>query len=639
MGNRLSTRTHRKDISNCLRHILHCICPCIFLNTEKEDPQGGVPQGDGVHIPLKSPELKPNIKELIKVEKYSEAYEHLIELESRCYSSDAKEKDEDKLKMQQEVESLYELLDSAITTVLKKSMSISQEKPDLLKMVIQVRNQEEKMDQIYVQKDVGKSGRNPRGWKSKWLEILQESVDERIGEIPNASKASSYLEQLLKQLKEDVDIIMKHVKPCYSKEYNVCKIYADCYQKTISSQFKLIIENRVTENDAYVLLRWIYGHYPGLMSLLTETNDEDQKLWNNDLLPQEKINKLETEYISTVKANCKIYMKKSLQGEEMTCTSKDECLVLNDRYHSDLLIDIIQKINGVADEASKVTHKLGVQVMCTMLDEFICFLESFRVSVKRFEIKYWKKQNLSNNFICTTITIVNSCERFRVYLDKDDKIKSGSVKQNALKILNDIEKKMKMFLSMSLFVKIKEDCKMLVTSQWFKSQSPMKNILKITEEHLKTLQKMEGSHLQDVLEQIHHQLITEYVLRLMKKKLKVKTDEQKELADKMKSDAEQLQKLFMKYGFQAVWLDTALPSIAEIIRLQDVNAIKVEIRVLFNNFPDIKKCHVKDILHIKKLKDKDIKNIWQILHITGNDSKDSSTAKKLFTKSTILKDV
>eukprot|EP00062_Callorhinchus_milii_P004333 gi/632942580/ref/XP_007886486.1/ PREDICTED: tumor necrosis factor alpha-induced protein 2-like isoform X1 [Callorhinchus milii] len=584
-----------------------------------------------------------DIKELIEQKRYLKADQHLIKLEYQCYSSDSIEKDEDKLKMEQEVESLYEHLDSAITTVLKTSMSISKENPDLLKMVVQFRIQEEKMDQTYQEEAKRKSGRipkaRPRGWKNKWLNILQQSVDERISKIPNASEDNKInwviqcLGQLLKELKEDVDTIVNHVKPCYPEDYNICKTYADCYQKTISSRLTVITENELKGKDLYTLLRWIYVHYPGVMSTLTQTEDADQKLWR-DLLSQEMINQMENGYISAVQTDAKAYMSKSLQMEEMNWINGKEPLMFQDCYHSELPIDIIQIFDGGAREASCLTPDLNNRVLGIMLDEMMCFLESFQESVKCFEKTYLDHEN----FISTMILVNNICESFREYLNKNGKI-TNEVKENALSILNKMEKNGKDVLQKSLFCELKPYCKFLITEKWVSHPEPINNILEITQRQLIKFRKLKAQQFQGLLEEIHEQLIAEYISRIMKRKLSCKTeDQQKAFANQLEKEDHQLQELFSVNGSRAVGLATALPYISEIIRLQDVNAIKMEVGALIQEFPDIRKQHVAAILYIKKnMKKSDEKDILHIIKELLNYGTDSSTSKTLFSNAAVLK--
>ncbi|XP_067847858.1 tumor necrosis factor alpha-induced protein 2-like [Heptranchias perlo] len=583
-----------------------------------------------------------DIKQLIEQKRYFKANKHLIKLEYERYTNQTTEKDEDNIKKEKkEIESLYELLSAAIFTVVKESMSISKENPDLLKMAVHVKIQEEKADQIYLE-EKGKSGSipevRPREWEAKWLSTLQQSVNERIGELPSASDdnktewLTQCLLQLRSQLKEDLDTIVNNIKPCYPQEYNICEKYVEYYHKKISSHIALIAESGLKGKDVYPFLYWIYNCYPDTMIAVAQSEDVSQQL-SNTLLPEKTISHLKNEYFSAIQSDARMHMNKSLHIEEENWRSEKEPLVLNDCYHSELPIDIIQIIEGAFRDTSTLTCELGDLALDIMLEETKCFLESFQRSAENFE-----KNHLNHpNFISIIISITNSCESIRNYLNTNEKITNAVMKENVLSILNEMEKRRKDILLKTLFCKLKPHCKKLVKEKWLVCPEPINKIFEITEEHLIKLKKLKAPQYQDLLREIHKQLITEYILRIMKKKLSCKTEKkQQEVADQIENEADQLQKLFNFYGSEATFLESALPKIAEIIRLKDVNAIIMEVAALFQDFPDVSTQHIGAILHIKwNMKKSDEKKILNILKTPMNDT-DSSMDRKLFSNSTVL---
>ncbi|XP_078090152.1 tumor necrosis factor alpha-induced protein 2-like isoform X2 [Mustelus asterias] len=584
-----------------------------------------------------------DIKELIEQKRYFKADRHLLKLEYERYTNDAKGTNEESTnKGKKEVDSLYELLSAEIFTVVKESMNISKEQPNLLKMVVQVKLQEEKADQTYLE-EKEKSGSipeaRPRQWGTKWLSILQDSVNERIGELPSGSddnKAewlTQCLTQLRSQLKADLDTVVNLIKPCYPQEYNICAKYAECYHKKVSSHFASFAESGLKGKEVYPLLYWIYNCYPHLMNAVMPSEDARQQLLNT-LLPEGTVSQLKNEYFSVLQSDAKKHMIKSLHIEEESWRSEEEPLVLNDCYHSELPIDIIQIINGAVQDATNLTCELGEQALNIMLEETNYFLESFQNSAENFEKCHFNHPN----FIPNVITIINSCESIRNYLNKNEKITNAVQKSDILSILSEMEKKRKESLIKTLFCKLKPHCKMLVTAKWLDCPEPIDNIYDITEEHLTKLKKLKAPQYQDLLREIHKQLITEYILRIMKKRLNCKTEnQQKQVADQIKNEADQLQKLFSFFGSEATYLESALPEIAEIIRLKDVNAIIMEVAALFQDFPDVGKEHIKTILHMKvNVKKSDEKKILNILN-TPMNNEDSSANRKLFSNSTLLK--
>ncbi|XP_060684960.1 exocyst complex component 3-like [Hemiscyllium ocellatum] len=442
---------------------------------------------------LRCGNTEKDIKELIEQQRYFKADQHLIKLEYERSTNDVTN-DESTKKEEKDINSLYELLSAEIFNVVKESFNISKEHPNLLKMAVQVKIQEEKADQIYLE-EKEKSGSvpefRPRQWDTKWLSVLQHSVNERISEPLGGSEdnktdwLTQYLVQLRSQLKADFDTIVNCINPCYPEESNICL---------------------------------------NIMIAVIPSEDTRQQLLNT-LLPEKTINHLENEYFSVLRSDARMCMIKSLHIEEENWRSGKEPLVLNDCYHSELPIDIIQP-----------------------------------------------------------------------------------------------------------------HCKKLVTEKWLECTEPIDEILEITEKHLTKLKKLKAPHYQDLLMEIYQQLMTEYILRIMKKRLSCKTENQeKQVADQIQNETQHLQKLFNFYGSEDTVLESALLKIAEIIRLKDVDAIIVEVAALFRDFPDIGKEHVRAILSMKvSVKRSDEKKILKILNTPMNDS-NSSIKRKLFSNPTLFK--
>uniref|UniRef100_A0A8C3T4H2 TNF alpha induced protein 2 n=1 Tax=Chelydra serpentina TaxID=8475 RepID=A0A8C3T4H2_CHESE len=122
---------------------------------------------------------------------------------------------------------------------------------------------------------------------------------------------------------------------------------------------------------------------------------------------------------------------------------------------------------------------------------------------------------------------------------------------------------------------------------------------------------------QGIMEKIHGHLVREYIVRLMKKKVSLKTPElQQNLSKLISAHASHLQSFCKEKGSKATWLDSALPKLAEIIRLQDSTTIKIEVAILANTYPDIRKKHLAAILYIKgNLPNSEVRSILSFLDV------------------------
>ncbi|ETE64120.1 Tumor necrosis factor alpha-induced protein 2 [Ophiophagus hannah] len=91
------------------------------------------------------------------------------------------------------------------------------------------------------------------------------------------------------------------------------------------------------------------------------------------------------------------------------------------------------------------------------------------------------------------------------------------------------------------------------------------------------------------MERIHFFLVQKYIERLMWRNTTLKSPEkQNQLSELIRSHASILYTFCTENGSNATWLESAIPSLAEIIRLQDPDAIKIEVCALVSRYPDIK---------------------------------------------------
>nr|KAF6503125.1 TNF alpha induced protein 2 [Molossus molossus] len=111
--------------------------------------------------------------------------------------------------------------------------------------------------------------------------------------------------------------------------------------------------------------------------------------------------------------------------------------------------------------------------------------------------------------------------------------------------------------------------------------------------------------------------VKEYIVRLSKRRLVLKTaEQQQQLARQVLANANLIQHFCTQSGSPATWLHQALPKLAEIIRLQDPSAIKIEVATYATWYPDFSKGHLSAILAIKgNLSSSEVKSIRSILDV------------------------
>lgn len=167
--------------------------------------------------------------------------------------------------------------------------------------------------------------------------------------------------------------------------------------------------------------------------------------------------------------------------------------------------------------------------------------------------------------------------------------------------------------------------KKLTQTHWAKPVETLEEIIATVDIRLPEFSKLQDCFREELMEAVHLHLVKEYIIQLSKRRLVLKTaEQQQQLAKHILANADAIQHFCTDNGSTATWLYPALPTIAEIIRLQDPSAIKIEVATYLTCYPDFSKGHLNAILAIKgNLPSSEIKGIRNILDINTGAQKPS----------------
>ncbi|XP_066533942.1 uncharacterized protein [Hoplias malabaricus] len=102
------------------------------------------------------------------------------------------------------------------------------------------------------------------------------------------------------------------------------------------------------------------------------------------------------------------------------------------------------------------------------------------------------------------------------------------------------------------------------------------------------LKDLNSDCLQELLSQLHFEVMLEYVKRMLKKKLKLKNEEQETAARFLCDDSERINALFIQNGSEKRWLCEILPKVSEVLKVQDPETLELEICALMKEHPDLR---------------------------------------------------
>ncbi|XP_053924517.1 tumor necrosis factor alpha-induced protein 2 [Cuculus canorus] len=547
----------------------------------------------------KPPSVK-QIMDLLEEQKLCDAAQHLIVLEKSLSS-----KSEEGLNAsQQDIECVYEVLKHKVFSILKDSILLARTNLELLQQAVEALKEQEKEDQNYALENPPDQNKpfRPRKWKELWMATVKESVEtqmkdtSRTPKTENLSTVGQNLLHMGKTMKEDLTIVVKYIKQLYPPEFSVFSTYAVLYHNYFAAQAKKNAESQLEDKDIYLLLSWVHNIYPKDMRKDHALAEELEKVKLGSLLPSDLIKKLENKYLDNEEATIKNSLSKCLDKEIQRWKEDKEPEKLNGHFESELLgIFVIQSIYSGQKRAKDISAAVGEELSHRLSKELHAFLKSYKDAFEDFKEKGKKHRYYKPILIAN----INNCWNFRDYTEKNMAEKDEN-KASILSTLSDVENSGFDVLLQPLFAQLKPIFKKFTENKWDSSNEIMNEIIKITGKHISDFQTLKNPFYHAIIEKIHTRLVKDYIVRLLKRKVSLKTPaQQQNLAQNISKNAADLEAFCISNGSQATWLNSALPKLAEIIRLQDLGAIKIEVATLATTYPDIRKRHLEAFLYIK----------------------------------------
>nr|XP_033808253.1 tumor necrosis factor alpha-induced protein 2 [Geotrypetes seraphini] len=552
------------------------------------------------------------IREHIAHGRLLSASKDLIVLEHKVYSKTYGKSESEAKKDQTELEELFQLLERDVFVIIEESIANSN--PYLLQEAVEAITEQENEDKKYLPERVPPVGNNtrPRNWKTMWRSIVKCSVNKRMthkGECSqdNMSAVAQHLLHLGKTFRKDLTHVVTCLRQHYTKDYDVCNTYAEVYFEIFCDHLRAFTTFELGDNDTYLILDWVENMYPNdiLSHFSLETGVDVDKL--RDILPSHSIRELEYNYIINAEALVKEQMHKSLELEVQTWKEEKEPEKLIDCFHSELPIDILQIIYNAKKQAGRLSGDLSRLLMQRLLPMLSDFLKSYKESFEEFREKFTQHKYFKSIIMVN----INSCQTFREDIEK----LQTPICNDCLSILREIESAGFEVLLQDLFQNLKLYFRQFSQKNGLCSYKTMLDIIKTTQDYLSPLTMLKETCYKDVVERIHFHLVKEYIVRLMKKKVSKKNpDEQQSMASQILNNAQLIEDCCSSHGSKAAWLNPAIPTLAEIIKLQDISAIQIEVASLARKYPDINKKHVASVLYIKgNLTNAEVRVIQDIL--------------------------
>ncbi|KAK2492410.1 hypothetical protein MC885_010929 [Smutsia gigantea] len=457
----------------------------------------------------------------------------------------------------------------------------------------------------------------PRRWLQRWRRGVEQAAEERLGRQPAAdadgrSEAERVFLHMGRTMKEDLEAVVERLKPLFPAEFDVVAAYAESYHEYFAAQLAAMAQFELCERDTYILLVWVQNLYPNDIINSPKLAGDLQRLRLGSLLPPRQIQLLESTFLSNEVASVKELMARALELESQRWAQDVAPQRLDGHCHSELAIDIFQIISQGQAKAESITLDLGMQTKHVLLVELVVFLQSYQQAFDEF----LERSKQLRNYRANVIANINNCLAFRTSMEQNWQTPQDFL----LGPLSELKSHGFDTLLHGLFRDLKPLFKRLTQTRWAAPAQILEEIIATVGERLPEFLELHNCFREELMEAIHLHLVKEYIIRLSKRSLVLKTaEQQQQLAAHVQANADLIQHFCTQNGSPATWLYHALPKLAEIIRLQDPSAIKIEVATYATWYPDFSKGHLNAVLAIKgNLSNSEVKSIRSILDVSVN---------------------
>uniref|UniRef100_A0A8C3W1J0 TNF alpha induced protein 2 n=1 Tax=Catagonus wagneri TaxID=51154 RepID=A0A8C3W1J0_9CETA len=495
--------------------------------------------------------------------------------------------EEELVRRQSKVEALYLLLRDLVLGLLRRPLEAA---PERLRQALAVLAEQEREDREAAAAGRGAPGlapTRPRQWLQLWRRGVAQAAEERMSRRPLAGaegrpEAERIFVHMGRTMKEDLEAVVERLRPLFPPEFGVVAAYAQSYHEYFAAQLAAMAQFELCERDTYMLLVWVQNIYPNDILNSPKLAGELQGVGLGSLLPPKQIRLLEATFFSNEAASTKELMARALELEWKHWAEDVAPQKLDGRCHSELAIDIIQIVSQGQAKAEKITAEVGAQIKHVLQVELAAFLRSYQRTFDEF----LERSKHLRNYRANVIANVNNCLSFRTFMEQKWQA-AQDLLNHLLSPLNQLKSRGFDTLLQGLFGDLKPLFKRFSQTRWAAPAQTLEQIICAVRESLPEFSELHDCFREELMEVIHLHLVKEYILRLSKRRLVLRTPEQQQqLAGHILANAELIQSFCTENGSPATWLHRALPTLAEIIRLQDPSAIKIEVATYATWYPD-----------------------------------------------------
>ncbi|KAI6192027.1 Proable exocyst complex component Sec6 [Aphelenchoides bicaudatus] len=481
----------------------------------------------------------------------------------------------------------------------------------------------------------------PREWKKQLFVVMKNVVQQRVegsqfeDRTTNKQWLARYLEVCRKIIVEDLKIVKSGLVTLFPPEYRIydrmIKFYHDC----ITERIKEIAATQLEKNEIVQLLDWIknYGGESvlGTPKLGIQTGPF---LHDNPLLPRSTMDQLLDKFVELTQRDLSLWMDKALVHEKDDWYRHIAPEEDNTRYYYTQLPSILF---GMIEDQVKLTkmisHAIVPRFIDIVADEFLAMSSKLKDAATAYRNKHFEDRAFFQRYTATMIALANNMD---VCVESTDKLEkhirltmeiavgddsnpvspkistiespltdrslAGSFqvnRQDLIAKINQLKQKWRLVMQVAvtalldeIYEDINKHLDQLLTKNWMMGTSDLDTICVTIRDYYMDYERLRPHIRFLVLNEIYYKVVGEYVIAMDSQRLTYANYKERHLsATRIREDTQKIEKLFDSLSsdtdFPFPRIASVLPSLAEIIDLQDKSLLSLEVSSFARKYSDV----------------------------------------------------
>ncbi|XP_052429037.1 uncharacterized protein LOC127970483 [Carassius gibelio] len=446
-----------------------------------------------------------------------------------------------------------------------------------------------------------------RKWRHKYLEEIDQFVENHFPKMPAEGPQTSQLEQIKDFQKRTQSTIydeMLRLTPAL-KDAGLLDHLMDCYSRHIFNNLDLLLNRDLSVKEIFCLLLW------GKCLFFSP----DPKLTLYDpLLLTGVFAKAEQKLLQVLKNDISTYLQNILSYDKEHGHNEDS---MDEETFICVHLDVIQFLNNAILDAQEVGLTLmhAIQILCN--EELHGFVQKYADAENEClnKLKFTEKNSL------LLFRIMNTCMELRCYATQiTPDVNNSDHDSSTICILQKLEDK-----ASSIVQKIMNCLALANLKRYFSIRNRHIHILMEAIQMQCSSLPETASEIKTVIVKIAYDSVSKVYLKcLMKTNFRNLEQRWGNAEEKIKEDVQYFQDTFSELNVSADQQNDLLQRLSEVLLYSDVEALKITCCFLFRDFPQESEKYVPGLLRWKgDLSERQVREVLDVSRELGLNPSDT----------------